>query len=167
MRSSEIGRMKCPVARSLSVVGDPWTLLILRELFLRSRRFEEFQGYTGMAPYLLTTRLKQLTKDGILERRVYQERPRRYEYRLTDKGIDLYPVVVALSQWGDRWMADAAGPPLKLQHRNCGAHSKPTLCCSECGEAVEPRDMQAEMQPVMLADRERMWKRFKRQTARR
>ena len=167
MRTSEIGRMKCPVARSLSIVGDPWTLLILRELFLRSRRFEEFQGYTGMAPYLLTTRLKQLTRDGILERRAYQERPRRYEYRLTDKGFDLYPVVVALSQWGNRWMADAAGPPLKLVHTHCGNHSAPALHCPECGELVGARDMQTEMQPVMLVDRERMWKRFKRQTARR
>src|SRR5215472_16739595 len=155
MRSAEIGRMKCPVARSLSIVGDPWTLLILRELFLRSRRFEEFQGYTGMAPYLLTTRLKQLVKDGVLERRAYQERPRRYEYRLTDKGLDLYPVVVALSQWGDRWMSDEAGPPLKLTHSHCGAHSSPALHCSECGEPVAARDMRAEMQPVMLADRQR------------
>lgn len=167
MRVSQIGRMKCPVARTLSIVGDPWTLLILRELFLRSRRFEEFQGYTGMAPYLLASRLKQLTKDGILERRAYQERPRRYQYRLTDKGLDLYPVVVAMSQWGSRWMSDASGPPLKLLHTHCGAHSTPGLVCSECGEPVAARDMRAEIQPVMQADRERMWKRFKRQRARR
>ena len=166
MRSSEIGRMKCPVARTLSIVGDPWTLLILRELFLRSHRFEEFQGYTGMAPYLLTTRLKRLVKDGIIERHAYQQRPRRYEYRLTDKGLDLYPVVVAMSQWGNRWMSDASGPPLKLTHGHCGAHSTPVLHCSECGEAVGPRDMRTEMQPVMLRDRERMWNRFKRRTAR-
>lgn len=167
MRASNIGRMKCPVARTLSIVGDPWTLLIIRELFLRSRRFEEFQGYTGMAPYLLTTRLKQLAKDGVLERRAYHERPRRYEYRLTDKGLDLYPLVVAMTRWGDRWMSDAAGPPLKLVHKHCGAHSTPGLSCPECGEAVGPRDMQTEMQPVMLADRGRMWKRFKRRTAHR
>jgi|SRR5215469_6480548 len=164
MRVSKIGGMKCPVARTLSIVGDPWTLLIIRELFLRSRRFEEFQGYTGMAPYLLTARLKRLAKDGVLERRAYQERPRRYEYRLTDKGLDLYPLVVAMAQWGDRWMSDAAGPPLKLVHKHCGKHSAPGLTCPECGEALGPRDMRTEMQPTMLADRARMWKRFKRQT---
>lgn len=166
MRVSEIGRMKCPVARTLSIVGDPWTLLILRELFLRSRRFEEFQGYTGMAPYLLASRLKQLTKDGILDKRAYQERPPRYEYRLTDKGLELYPVVLAMSQWGNRWMSDASGPPLTLTHKHCDSHSAPHLVCPECGEAVGARDMRAEIMPVMQADRARMWKKFKRQTAR-
>ena len=161
MRISEIGQMKCPVARCLSIVGDPWTLLILRELFLGSRRFDEFQGYTGMSPALLSTRLKLLRKEGIVEQVRYRERPPRREYRLTEKGLDLYPVILALSQWGSRWMADEAGPFLRLLHRSCGKTTDPRLVCSECGGPIAPRDMNVEVLPVMDDDRRRSWDEFK------
>ncbi len=161
MRVSEIGQMKCPVARTLSVVGDPWTLLILRESFLGSRRFEEFQGYTGMSPALLSNRLKVLSREGILEPQRYRERPPRREYRLTQKGLDLYPVIVALSQWGSRWMADEGGPFLQLVHQGCGHQTAPQLVCSECGEPIAPRDMRVRVMRSMGEDRRRTWQHFK------
>lgn len=161
MRVSEIGQMKCPVARTLSIVGDPWTLLILRELFLGSRRFEEFQGYTGISPALLSSRLKLLKKHGIIQQATYRERPPRREYRLTEKGLDLYPLILAMSQWGSRWMAEERGALLRLQHRKCGGHTAPRLVCSECGEPISAREMSAHVMPVMEDDRRRTWKQFR------
>ena len=164
MRASEIGEMKCPVARTLSIVGDPWTLLILRELFLGSRRFEQFQGYTGMSPALLSSRLDRLREEGIIEAEPYSSRPPRHHYRLTDKGLDLYPVILGLSQWGSRWMPDDEGAFLTLVHRACGAESSPALTCSECGEPIDPRQMQVRLEPLMEGDRDRAWSEFKGHT---
>ena len=164
MRISEIGRMKCPVARTLSVVGDPWTLLILRELFLGSRRFDQFQGYTRMSPALLSSRLKLLKRNGIIEQARYRDRPPRREYRLTEKGLELYPVILAMSLWGSRWMPDERGPFLQLVHRGCGHETRPQLACSACGEPVTARDMRAHVMPVMDDDRRRTWHRFKHHT---
>ena len=141
MRWQQIGELECSVARSLSVVGDRWTLLIVRDAFLGARRFEHWQASLGLSPALLTDRLSKLQQHGILERRVYQQRPIRHEYRLTEKGVDLYPVVVSLLGWGDRWMAGDQPPPLELVHRRCGAPTTPTLTCSECGEPLDPREM--------------------------
>ena len=141
MRWDEIRGMPCSVARTLSVIGDRWTLLVLRDAFLRTRRFEDFQRQLGVTRHLLAGRLRKLVAAGILERVRYQEKPARYEYRLTEKGRDLYPVIVALLRWGDRWMADAAGPPLTLVHKSCGHAMHPALVCPECGEPVGPRDV--------------------------
>ncbi len=162
MRVSEIGQMKCPVARTVAIVGDPWTLLILRELFLGSRRFDEFQGYTRMSPALLSSRLKLLRREGIVERRKYHDRPPRREYRLTEKGLELYPVILAMSQWGSRWRADEVGPFLQLLHRRCGHQTAPQLVCSECKEPIAPRDMRVDIMPVMDEDRRRTWNQFKK-----
>src|SRR5438094_9860809 len=104
MRWSRIAEQDGSVARALSVVGDRWTMLVLREAFMRTRRFEDFQVRTGAPRPALAERLRTLVDNGVLERRRYSERPDRYEYRLTDKGRDLYPVVVSLLRWGDRWM---------------------------------------------------------------
>jgi DNA-binding HxlR family transcriptional regulator len=143
MRWQDIGDMTCSVARTLSVVGDRWTLLILRDAFLRTRRFEDFQGSLGITRHRLADRLRKLVANGILERVRYQERPARYDYRLTEKGRDLYPVIVSLVSWGDRWMAGKEGPPIELIHRRCGHHISPTLTCPECGTPISARDMQA------------------------
>ena len=143
MRWSEIGEQRCPVARSLSVVGDRWTLLVLREAFLRTRRFEEFQERTGAPRAVLADRLRALVADGVLVRRTSDERGGRPEYRLTEKGIDLYPVLVALVGWGDRWMGDGQGPPVELRHRGCGTVMVPELACPECGDWVTARDVEA------------------------
>jgi DNA-binding HxlR family transcriptional regulator len=149
MRWNEIGAIRCSVARTLSVVGDRWTLLILRDAFLRVRRFEDFEKSLGTTRHRLADRLRKLVRHGILERVAYQQRPLRCEYRLTEKGRDLYPVVVSLTRWGDRWMAGRDGPPLKLVHRGCGNHIMPVLTCPECGKPVSARDMIAQPSPAM------------------
>jgi DNA-binding HxlR family transcriptional regulator len=138
---SEIGEQRCSVARTLSVIGDRWTMLVLREAFLRTRRFEDFQQRTQAPRPILADRLRRLTEDGVLEKRPYGNHPDRYEYRLTEKGLDLYPVVVSLLRWGDRWMAGVDGPPVVLRHRHCGHEIHPELACPECGDWVGPRDM--------------------------
>jgi DNA-binding HxlR family transcriptional regulator len=137
----------CSIAGTLAIVGDRWSMLILREAFLRTRRFDEFQRRLGIARNILASRLQQLVAAGILERRQYQERPARYEYRLTQKGIDLWPSLVALMEWGDRYLADA-GPPMQLRHTSgCGKLTTPRLTCSECGETLTARDVRPEPGP--------------------
>jgi DNA-binding HxlR family transcriptional regulator len=143
MRWGEVGELPCSVARTLSVIGDRWTLLVLRNAFLGARRFDHFLDSLDCSPHLLSTRLARLVEHGILERRLYQERPPRHEYRLTEKGRDLYPVIASLLRWGDRWMADERGAPVELVHRPCGHRTEPTLTCSECGEPIEARDVEA------------------------
>jgi DNA-binding HxlR family transcriptional regulator len=149
MRWRDIGDVTCSVARALGVVGDRWTLLILRDAFLGMRRFDQFQADLGTSRHRLADRLKKLTEQGIFDRVRYQERPTRYEYRLTEKGRDLYPVIVSLTRWGDRWMAGDDGPPIELVHRACGKHVMPELVCPECGEPVGARDMQARPGPAL------------------
>ena len=146
MRWDEIRGMPCSVARTLSVIGDRWTLLVLRDAFLRTRRFEDFQRQLGVTRHLLADRLRKLVAAGILEKVRYQEKPARYEYRLTEKGLELHPVIVSLLRWGDRWMADESGPPLTLRHKGCGHIMHPTLVCPECKEPVGPRDLTASLQ---------------------
>ena len=151
MRWSEIGSQNCSVARALSVVGDRWTLLVLREAFMRTRRFEDFQARTGAPRPVLAERLRSLVDDGVLARRQYSARPDRFEYRLTEKGRDLYPVIVSLVRWGDRWMAGEAGPPVELIHRGCGHVIMPVLACPYCAEPVTARDMRAQAGPALRA----------------
>jgi DNA-binding HxlR family transcriptional regulator len=151
MRWQDIGDMTCSIARALSVVGDRWTLLILRDTFLGTRRFENFQSSLGITRHRLADRLRKLVDNGILDRARYQERPARYEYRLTEKGRDLYPVIVSLVGWGDRWMAGKAGPPIELVHRSCGHHISPVLACPDCGVPISARDMQARPGPALRA----------------
>lgn len=143
MRWEEIRKLDCSIARSLSVIGDRWTLLVLRDCFLGARRFEQFEQSLGLSPHLLSRRLSKLHREGILERRPYQRRPVRHEYRLTEKGLDLYPVIVSLLGWGDRWMAGKAGSPMSLVHRRCGHPTRPAMTCSECGEVLRAREMTA------------------------
>jgi DNA-binding HxlR family transcriptional regulator len=139
MRWSNLDKEACSVARTVSVIGDRWTLLILRDCFLRVRRFEEFQARLGITRPILTSRLRKLVKDFVLAKVPYQERPLRYEYRLTQKGLDLYPVVMSIVHWGDVHMAGRKGRPLLHQHLNCGKTFDPVMTCSECGEPINPR----------------------------
>ena len=139
MRWSDLKHERCSVARTVSVIGDRWTLLILRDCFMRVRRFEEFQARLGITRHVLADRLRKLVRAGVLRREMYQARPRRYEYRLTDKGLDLYPVVMAIVHWGDRHMAGKRGVPMLYQHLSCGHTFAPVTTCSACGEGLEPR----------------------------
>ena len=151
MRWSDIGDMTCSVARALSVVGDRWTLLILRDAFLGVRRFEDLQADLGITRHRLADRLRKLVAHGVLERVRYGEKPPRFEYRLSEKGRDLYPVVVSLTRWGDRWMAGDDGPPVELVHRDCGHTVMPQLACPHCAMPVTARDMRARAGPALRA----------------
>ena len=126
---------ECSIARTLEVVGEKWALLAVREVFLGNRRFDEMVRRTGAPRDTLAARLRTLVSSGILERRPYSEHPARSEYFLTDAGRDLYPVVVTLMSWGDRYLAGAQGPPLRLEH-HCGHRLGAQLVCEACGEPV-------------------------------
>ena len=141
MKWSEIAAQECSIARTLSVVGDSWTMLVIRELFNGNGRFNGLLGATKAPPAILSERLAGLERDGVVDRRPYSSRADRYEYRLTRKGRELYPVLISLMTWGDRWMTDGT-PPVRLVHRRCGEHTTPTLTCSVCGEHIDPREMQ-------------------------
>jgi len=132
----------CSIARSLELLGERWTLLVIREAFLGTRRFEGFTERLDIARNVLTTRLARLVDEGVLEKVRYQERPERYEYRLTEKGIDLWPVIVALLQYGDRYYAPD-GPPVVLRHRDCGGEVDSHRLCSACGARLTARDSMA------------------------
>ena len=119
-------------AQALAVIGDRWSLLILRESFLRIRRFEEFQSSLGVTRHLLADRLKKLVRFGVLRRVLYQESPKRYEYILTQKGLDLYPIIMSIVHWGNIHMVDSRGRPMLHQHKNCGKMFDPVMVCSEC-----------------------------------
>lgn len=144
---SELDKEPCSVARTLSVIGDRWTLLVLRDCFLKVRRFEDFQNRLGIGRPVLADRLQKLVDNFVLTKVAYQERPLRYEYRLTHKGLDLYPVVMSIVHWGDVHMADKKGPPLRHRHRTCGHLFEPVQVCSECNEALDPRQVRVEIGP--------------------
>jgi DNA-binding HxlR family transcriptional regulator len=131
----------CSVARSLEVVGERWTILILRDAFLGVRRFDDFQRSLGVARNVLNTRLQRLVAEGLLERRRYQDRPERYEYRLTEMGRDLWPAIVALMQWGDRWLGAEQGAPMAMEHRGCGGGVSDRRTCTACGADLTLRDV--------------------------
>lgn len=152
----DVGDSVCPVARALAVLGDRWTLLIIRELFLGTRRFDAFQAQTGMSPHLLSTRLKRLEDAGVVERRPYQNRPRRYEYRLTPKGEDLHGVVLALRAWGLRWCdLDAEDEPaIRLIHKDCGAEIGSGSTCPQCGGPLDARRVRVMFSDAFVAERE-------------
>src|SRR4051812_45229937 len=132
----------CSVARALEVVGERWSILILRDAFLGVRRFDAFQEDLGIARNVLADRLGRLVDAGVLEKHEYSERPPRHEYRLTDMGRDLWPVVHSLARWGDRHEAPA-GPPTEFSHRDCGGRVSDRRICETCGAEVELRDVRA------------------------
>ena len=148
MRGVLLSDLHCSVARTLDVVGERWTLLVLRDAFIGKRRFEEFASSLPIARNVLTDRLKTLVDHGVLRREAYQDRPRRFEYRLTDAGRELYPVLIGLLQWGDRHLAGEDGPPLVVTHRECGGHPEARVICPDCGEGVEPRAARAVYRPA-------------------
>ena len=138
--------MNCSIARSLEVVGEWWTPLVLREVFFGRRRFDEILRDLGISRNILTDRLATLVEHGILEKEPYQEGPVRYEYRLTEKGRDLFQVLVALQNWGDKWESPD-GPPVVLHHRDCDQPAGPTLTCSACGGELHARNVVAHTGP--------------------
>ena len=133
----------CSIAAALELVGERWSLLIVRDVMLGLRRFDEMQKHLGIARNVLQTRLERLTEHDVLERRRYQERPARFEYRLTEKGLDLWPTIVSLMMWGDRHATPPAGPPVLLEHRGCGGAVDEHRTCTACGARLSVREVRA------------------------
>jgi DNA-binding HxlR family transcriptional regulator len=134
--------MHCSVAQTLEVVGEWWSILIIRDAFLGVTRFDDFQERLGISRNVLNQRLAHLVEHGVLAKVPYSERPLRFDYRLTDKGRDLWPVLTTMRQWGDKHAAPD-GPPLQVIHESCGAIADADLVCSGCGEPIGPRNVKA------------------------
>ena len=141
----------CSIARTLEVVGERWTLLILRDTFLGIHRFDDLQRDLGLSRKVLSERLKHLVEEGMLERRAYSERPPRHEYVLTRKGLEFIDVLIAMAAWGDRWTAGEAGPPVLRRHRTCGQVTQVELRCGACGEILHAADVDVEPGPGLAA----------------
>ena len=146
MQRTSFEDVNCSVAQCLEVVGEWWSLMIVRDAFLGVRRFDDFQARLGISRNILNQRLTHLVDNGVLERVPYQERPPRSDYRLTDKGRDLWHVVTAMRQWGDRWAAPE-GPRVKMRHQGCGHVVDAVATCSHCGERLDARAVSAEPGP--------------------
>jgi DNA-binding HxlR family transcriptional regulator len=142
MERKSFSEMHCSVAQCLETVGEWWSLLIVRDAFLGVTRFDEFQQRLGISRGVLNQRLVRLVDTGILVKVPYSVRPPRHDYRLTDKGRDLWPVVTAMRQWGDKYAAPE-GPPVRLVHEDCGEISEAHLVCSTCGKPLGPLDAKA------------------------
>jgi DNA-binding HxlR family transcriptional regulator len=155
MAIEAFANLNCSVARPLSFLGERWALLVLRDLFLGRRRFDEIQESLGLASNVLSQRLATLVEEGVAERHRYSEHPERFEYRLTEKGRDLQPVLLAMLAWGDRYTAGPEGAPLETVHDECGKafHAVPT--CSECGGAIEGAHMHSRPGPGATAEQRR------------
>jgi DNA-binding HxlR family transcriptional regulator len=125
--------MHCSMARALDVIGDPWTPLVLRDLYLGLARFDAIASDLGISRNLLARRLDHLVAAGVVERRQYQDNPPRHDYALTEPGRDLVPILMALTAWGDRWVGPEAGPPIRFRHA-CGRVVDPLVACPACGD---------------------------------
>jgi DNA-binding HxlR family transcriptional regulator len=147
MKWKSLEEEPCSVARTVSVIGDRWTLLVLRDCFLRVRRFEDFQASLGVTRHVLADRLRKLVRHGVLRRAPYQARPKRYEYILTQKGLDLYPIVMAIVHWGDIHMVDERGRPRLYEHKTCGEMFDPVMTCSSCGQPVSAKEVHVHLGP--------------------
>jgi DNA-binding HxlR family transcriptional regulator len=143
MRKASFADMNCSIAQSLEIIGEWWTLLILRDSFLGVRRFDDFVERLGISRNILTTRLDKLVDAGILERRPYDTGRARYDYLLTDKGRALWPVMTTLRQWGDEWILGAGNEPVLLEHRDHGHTTTVQLTCDVCGELLDARSVRA------------------------
>ncbi len=146
MRRKNFDHLECPLAKTLGVIGEWWDLLIIRDLFYRINTFTGLSEDLGVARNILTDRLKKLEKTGIIEKKVYHERPRRYEYRLTEKGKDLYPILMVMAHWSEKWESPD-GPAILFRHNEDGHHVIPKLVCEQCGLTIKPADIRPEPGP--------------------
>ena len=133
----------CSIAAALEVVGERWSLLIVRDVMNGHRRFDQLQKALGVARNVLSARLQRLIEEDILERRAYQANPERYEYFLTEKGLDLWPSLIPLLNWGDRYSPGPEGPPMLIVHKECGGAVSDRGICESCGEVLHARDARA------------------------
>jgi DNA-binding HxlR family transcriptional regulator len=140
MQRTDFGKMACSIARTLDVIGEPWSPLILRDIWVGLSRFDQLQADLGISRKVLTERLNHLVDEDVLERHPYDRRP-RYEYRLTNKGTELVDLLIVMCGWGDRWLAGDAGPPVLYRHHACGEISSVELRCAHCGEPMHAGDV--------------------------
>ena len=131
----------CSIARTLDVIGEPWSPLILRDVWVGMNRFDQLQADLGISRKVLTERLNHLVDQGVLERRPYDRRP-RFEYHLTVRGAELVEMLMVMVAWGDKWLAGDAGPPVLYRHHACGEISSVELRCAHCGEPMQPSDVE-------------------------
>jgi DNA-binding HxlR family transcriptional regulator len=150
---TDFSAMECSVARTLDVIGDKWSLLILRDAFYGVRRFDDFREDLEIARNVLTDRLNKLVATGVFERRRYEHRPPRYEYRLPQKGKALLPVLLAMIAWGDSWANDSDIPPVTLTHTACGSVTHAVVACDHCGGELTLRDVRVDPVRVKGANR--------------
>lgn len=141
MKWEDIGSQPCSIARTLSVLGDRWTMLILRNAFMGMHRFDDFQQNLGVTRHVLSERLKRLVEHEILVKVPYFDRQERFEYRLTEKGLELYPLLLSMSKWADKWMDGGQGAPVQYVHTACRNLFQPLLVCSECREEVHAKQV--------------------------
>ena len=141
MKISDVGNQPCSVARTLSVIGDTWSMMIIRNAFLGIRRFDDFHKNLGVTRHVLTDRLNTLVNEGILHKVPYTETQKRFEYRLTEKGLALYPIIMSIVHWGDTFMDKGLGAPLDYVHETCGHTFHPVMVCSECSEPLSPKQV--------------------------
>jgi DNA-binding HxlR family transcriptional regulator len=141
MQRTDFGEMACSIARTLDVIGEPWSPLVLRNVYIGISRFDELQQSLGISRKVLAERLKWLVDRGVLDRREYSSRPPRHEYVLTQMGTELCDLLLVMVRWGDRWLAGEAGPPVLYRHHACGQISHVELTCSVCGEPMRATDI--------------------------
>ncbi|MEV6622390.1 helix-turn-helix domain-containing protein [Amycolatopsis sp. NPDC051106] len=166
MKRTSFAQWPCSIARTMDLLGDWWTPLVLRDAFYGVRRFDEFQQALGIARNTLADRLKRLVDEGLLEKVAYQAEPVRYDYVLTEKGRDFYPVLLAMTRWGDKWLSSEAGPPITVHHAACGHDTHAEIVCADCGEPMTPADTRMRRGPGFpprLAQRPDVEARFARQ----
>jgi DNA-binding HxlR family transcriptional regulator len=142
----------CSIAKALEVIGERWSLLIVRDVMNGRRRFDALQKGLGIARNVLSARLQRLVEEDILERRLYQKSPERHEYFLTEKGLDLWPALVALLGWGDRHSPTQNGPPMLIVHKQCGGPVSDRGVCESCGKVLHARDARALAGPGVAGD---------------
>jgi DNA-binding HxlR family transcriptional regulator len=140
MQRTDFGAMACSIARTLDVIGEPWSPLILRDVWAGITRFDQIQADLGISRKVLTERLNHLVDRGVLDRHPYDQRP-RHEYHLTDKGAELVEMLMVMAHWGDKWLAGEAGPPVLYRHHACGAISAAGLTCTHCGQPMHATDV--------------------------
>jgi DNA-binding HxlR family transcriptional regulator len=138
MQRTQFGEMACSIARTMDVAGEPWSPLIVRNVYVGINRFDQLQASLGISRKVLAERLRALCGAGVLERREYAASPVRHEYVLTEMGLDLVEVLMVMVRWGDKWLAGEAGPPVLYRHHACGQIAHAELRCSQCGQPMHP-----------------------------
>lgn len=141
MQRTSFADFHCSLARTLDIVGEWWTPLVIARIAVGLRRFDDIHRDLGVSRKVLAERLDTLVERGVVERRQYQDHPVRHHYVLTEKGADLVPALMVLVNWGDRWTADESGPPAAFHHQGCGHETEPIVCCSQCGDRMGYRDV--------------------------